>query len=86
MQWMNPEISLATQLHLEANLRTIRRDGPQHPEATADYCSQLLRQNVMQQAIIRSATRYILELETAAALASVEQAAPVAWWKRLLRR
>lgn len=86
MQWMNPELSLSTQANLEASLRAIRRDGPGNPEATAECCSRLLRQNVIQQAIIRSAARYILELETTAALAQPRPVKARNWWQRLIGR
>ena len=86
MQWMVPDLSLSTQANLEAARRTIRKEGPSKPQETADHCAELLRLTVMQQQIIRSAARYILELETAAAVAQ-KPSPPIRrrnWWRRLL--
>jgi hypothetical protein len=86
MQWMIPDLSLSTQANLEASRRAIRKEGPNKPQETADHCAELLRLTVMQQQIIRSAARYILELETAAALAQKPPARIQrrSWWRRLL--
>ena len=85
MQWMVPDLSLSTQANLEAARRTIRKEGPSKPQETADHCAELLRLTVMQQQIIRSAARYILELETAAAVAQKPpaQIQRRSWWRRL---
>jgi hypothetical protein len=62
-RWMVPDLSLAAELALEAQKRTIERHGESSPEALTRLCCQLLKHNAMQQSIIRNATKHIIELE-----------------------
>lgn len=62
-EWMVPDLSLASELQLEAHKRTVRNTAPSNPKEVADLACTLMTQLTLQESILRKATHRIAELE-----------------------
>lgn len=80
MSWMVPTLTDKEDMALRVNELEVTRAVESAPEAVAALAASLMRQNVLQERIIRNATQRIAELEAREALA--ERPAPRrAWWR-----
>lgn len=62
-QWMIGEVTAEQEFQLEQHIRIVQQNVEHHPEALSQVMADLLRQNMVQASIIRSATKRICELE-----------------------
>lgn len=67
-EWMVPRLTHEAEFQLRASELTFQNAAQESPEALAVLASQLMRQTLMQDCIIRKATMRIAELEGREAL------------------
>lgn len=61
--WMIPDLSLTSELQLEAHKRVVRNNATERPEEVADLACTLMTHLTLQESILRKATHRIAELE-----------------------
>lgn len=88
-KWLVPELPLSTEARLRASELEIHAAIHSEPERVANLAVLLMRQNLLQESIIRNAIRRMSELEAREAAAEDpgrrQGVAYKPWWKRLLR-
>ena len=61
--WIYPDLSLETQLALEAQKRLIHSEGLKDPKALADLCCRLIENDARRALMMQNAVKRIDELE-----------------------
>lgn len=93
-EWMIPELSVSAAVELENSKRVLRNHARSNPDQVAAIACSVMEQAVLQQAIVRNATKHIAELEMVLFLS--ETSTPrspyyvtterLPWWKALSLR
>lgn len=78
---MVPTLTDAEDLQLRSNEIALSESAATAPEAVGAFAASLLRQNALQERIIRQATHRIAELEAKEALADRQASRPRNWWR-----